>query len=151
MDGLPTDVVDIILRKLAEQDPLSLLQATCACKALLNLASEKIWRHAFLAPLPAEENALGLEESTELDGTVESMGGYKRLALVKGRYRRASKKHSTNLNKRIEKVPRIKVEGATQVLRASPSPPPKIVARYLFVYKLRGKKSFGDRPCVTTD
>lgn len=143
MDALPMDVVIIILRKLAEQDPLSLLQAKCACKTFLNSAPGIHWRDAFLTSYPAGENVLGVEESTELEDELMFawMGGYKRLAAVKNRYRWASKKHSSKLNKTTEKLSKIEVEGAKAFLCARP--PPNIVAGYLFVFKLRGKTLSG--------
>lgn len=139
MNALPEDVVVVILRKLAEQDPISLLQASTACKSLLKVSSI-VWREAFLAPFDVDENALGLEESqSQVEDKVASLGEYKRLAIVKGRYRRASKQHVSNLNKHPEKHP------TTEIVKGygSITPPPEIVARYLFVYKVRGETLAG--------
>lgn len=146
MDVLPTDVTELILRKLAEQDPASLLRAKCACNLFLSVAPTIPWRDYFLASYPAEENALGIGESKVLDGEVASKGGYKQLALVKARYRWASKQHNLILKKYPEKRPTTEVEGAKAFLRAllrAYTSPPKIVARYLFLFKLRGKTLSG--------
>lgn len=145
MDFLPTDVVELILRKLAEQDPRSLLQATCACKSFLEV-SPAVWREAYLAPYPVDENALGLQNSEALDDKLlVSLGGYKRLALVKALYRRASKQHFLNLNKHAEKLPTTEIATGFVCTQA-----PKTVARYLFVYKVRGvtfSGTFSVRAC----
>lgn len=133
MDALPTNIVVAILRRLAEQDPLSLMQAKCVCKSFLNLAPATNWRDVFLAPYPTDENALGLKDSTALDDQVASLGGYKRLALVKARYRRASKQHTLNLNKHADKLPTTELKERKGYVDATS--PPKIMARYLFIYR----------------
>lgn len=137
------DVILFILRKLAEQDPLSLLQATCTCKSFLG-SSPALWKEAFLAPYPTHENALGLEETETPNSWVPYAGQYKRLALVKSRYRRASKLHTSNLNKHAEKLPTTELEnGGIYPTCSLPPNSSKYMARYLFVYKLRGKTLSG--------
>lgn len=137
MDALPTDVIEVILGKLAEQDPVSLSQAKCACKWLLHLAPAIDWRVTFLAPFAAEENVLRFRNCAELlDDQVASMGGHTRPAMVRCRYRLASKLYFSSLNKHTGYRPMTVIEGTMPYMRARL--PSESVTRYLFVYKLRG-------------
>lgn len=102
MERLPSDLVACILLKLAVQDPLSLLRATCACKSWLRLVEENIdiWKAAFLVPATltceqGEETGGALNEYKNiagLDAEVASLGGYAQLALVRSRHVRKLKK-----------------------------------------------------------
>lgn len=76
MEGLPDDVILIILRKLALQDPSSLLQATKACKSFSQTAEENVglWKEAF------SNIVLGDHSKDErIEAHLISVGGYKRL------------------------------------------------------------------------
>ncbi|GAQ84613.1 hypothetical protein KFL_001970140 [Klebsormidium nitens] len=88
MEDLPSDLLLIVLRKLAAQDPISLLRATCACKLILRVTEENpiVWKEAFLGSAPTEQNTGGLDAyvtCAELDERVDRLGGYKQLALIK--------------------------------------------------------------------
>lgn len=88
MDTLPGDVVFVILRKLATDDPLSLLRATCVLAPFHRVAAEnrEIWKEAFLGS--HQELLLKTDvqiwpcwraDLADLDAEVETVGGYKNL------------------------------------------------------------------------
>lgn len=95
MEHLPDDLVQCILRRLAVQDPLSLLAASCVCTSLHQALKDDyaLWKEAFLAPVGSLEQhfdtLLDATSSAELDTEVTSLGGYKRLALLSARHTRA--------------------------------------------------------------
>lgn len=94
MEDLPGDVLLVLLRKLAAQDPVSLLRATCASK-LFHRATEEnpvLWKEAFLGLAPAQEKASfdAYVTCAELDEEVDRLGGYKQLALIKAGRQRLS-------------------------------------------------------------
>lgn len=95
MEHLPRDAIQCVLRKLANQDPFSLLQATWTCRLFEKTAEQApvIWREAFLAPEPestGNSSACGISNGVArfdgLDAEIASLGGYKQLALMKIRY-----------------------------------------------------------------
>jgi hypothetical protein len=80
---LPEDVVFIILRKLASQDPLALLEAACVCKSFYAVTTQHpgLWKVAFYgAVLPLNEKP----RDKALEEEVESFGEFKKL--VKARW-----------------------------------------------------------------
>ncbi|GAQ84614.1 hypothetical protein KFL_001970145 [Klebsormidium nitens] len=88
MENLPNDVLLIVVRKLAAQDPVSLLRATCSCKHLLRVTegNRVVWKEAFLGSAPTEQNTEVRDAyvtCAELDVEVDSLGGYKQLALIR--------------------------------------------------------------------
>lgn len=93
MDRLPDDLVQCIFRKLAVQDPFSLLQASCVCTSLHQPVEKdhSLWNEAFLAPVVGSsdqqsETLLSATDSADLDREVVSLGGYKQLALLRARH-----------------------------------------------------------------
>lgn len=92
MESLPSDVLLVILRKIAAQDPVSLLRATCTSKLLHRAIEDNpfIWKEAFLGSAPAQSKDAYVT-CAELDKEVDRVGGYKQLALIKaGRQRLAT-------------------------------------------------------------
>lgn len=77
MEGIPEDVVTVLLHKLANQDPLSLVRATCALASFYRAAkgTPSIWKEAFygVAGKQLQENC------SRLDAEVEVLGGFKTL------------------------------------------------------------------------
>ncbi|GAQ84611.1 hypothetical protein KFL_001970120 [Klebsormidium nitens] len=70
--GLPSDAVLAILKKLAVQDPLSLLRATFACKCILEMAEKNpaVWREEFLALYRREMGAIRSDDVAKLDAGI---------------------------------------------------------------------------------
>lgn len=96
MDRLPGDLVQHILRKLAVQDPQSLLEASRVSTSLHEAVENHtaLWKQAFLAAAGSTEESLvhlNAIASAALDTEVGSLGGYKRLALLKLRDAHTSK------------------------------------------------------------
>lgn len=90
MEDLPSDVAQTILRKVAVQDPSSLLTLTCACANFYREAkpTPEIWKEAWYAPLyqpQAEQSvsALETELSAKLDTEILALGGYKKLVIAR--------------------------------------------------------------------
>lgn len=86
MDALSGDVVLVILRKLAAEDPLSLLRATCVLAPFHRVAAEnrEIWKVAFMGShheLVMKKDVqiwpCWQAELADLDAEVETVGGYK--------------------------------------------------------------------------
>ncbi|GAQ82437.1 hypothetical protein KFL_001110140 [Klebsormidium nitens] len=71
MDTLPSDVLLAIVHKLAAQDPLALLTATCACKAILRVTedNEGVWRDIFYG------SEMGLISETDRQSIAGEKGG----------------------------------------------------------------------------
>lgn len=93
MDTLPSDVLLVIVHKLATQDPLALLTATCACKAFFCVIKDNpgVWKdlfHGSKVGQRTETNGRTEEgkQSSGLDAEIESLGGYK--LLVAAQYAR---------------------------------------------------------------
>lgn len=92
MEHLPSEVLVMILDKLASQDTPSSLRATWACKYLYSVGKEAshVWKRAFLPPLRTafdnipklpSEDLCSVHEN--LDAEVEALGGYKLLLAAK--------------------------------------------------------------------
>lgn len=139
MERLPTDLVQCILRKLAMQDPLSLLQASSVYTSL-HQAVEKdtaLWKEAFLASAGSFEQSFNVllsdPASAALDTEVASLGGYKRLALVKVR-------HMQNTQLEMSSSPGVEqTPSANHKAGESVSENVRYVARYLHLCRLRGR------------
>ncbi|GAQ82438.1 hypothetical protein KFL_001110145 [Klebsormidium nitens] len=61
MDTLSSDVLLAIVHKLAAQDPLALLTATCACKDFLSVTEDNswVWKKIFYSSRPPSQPARG--------------------------------------------------------------------------------------------
>lgn len=82
LETLPTEVLLVILNKLAAQDLPSLLRAACVSKALFQVtgANSDIWKDIFHGPGVDESgNQVFREQSAKLDAEVRALGGYKQL------------------------------------------------------------------------
>lgn len=78
MESLPSDVLSVVLHKLAVQDPRSLLQATCACKTFHREADNTrgIWKEAFYGG----DSRFGDHCKDEnVEAEILTLGGYKQL------------------------------------------------------------------------
>lgn len=106
MDCLPSDVVLLILRKLAVQDPLSLLRATCALAPFHRGAAvdPEVWKRAFYGPemgqsILSQVQRYFPEEVSKLDAEVNARGGpFRRLLIARLRPKHngeASKQNQT--------------------------------------------------------
>lgn len=94
---LPEDTIFIILRKLASQDPLALLEAACACKAFHAVTARNpgLWKVAFYgAVLPVNEKP----RDKALEAEVESFGGFKKLVKARWGKRTSGGRHSGSLS-----------------------------------------------------
>lgn len=106
MEYLPTDVLLIILQKLAAQDPLSLLRTTCATARFYRVAGDNpgVWKEAFYGPIPAawlEELApqnCCPRKCAKLDAEVEALGGFRSLLTA----RLFSAKKPTKIDEKVE-------------------------------------------------
>lgn len=149
MERFPSELVTLVFRKLAVQDPLSLLRATCACKSWLHLVNnnEGIWKASFLAPVPggtlaSEQNAITSEHHksmAELDSEVASLGGYAQLALVRFRHRKPKEPgwfefEQTRFESR-RRVGDCFSRARSWVFGEYED----VVARYLYIYRLKGR------------
>lgn len=90
MEDLPSDVVQLVIHKLATQDPASLLSMTCACASFHREAeaNPSVWREAFFAPFPQAERgaskSLGGKWSADLEAEVQALaGGYRQLVIAR--------------------------------------------------------------------
>lgn len=90
---LPGDLILIVLRKLALQDPLSFVRATCACKTFQKEAEDdsNSWFKALFKPEDIGEGVSKLdrrfqERNPGFEAAIEQLGGYKQL--VKARWGR---------------------------------------------------------------
>lgn len=83
MEGLPGDVIAVLLYKLAAQDPLSLVRATCALASFYHAAGEtpSIWKAAFYGAAGEQVP----EDIPSLEAEAEVLRGYE--TLVKTRLR----------------------------------------------------------------
>ncbi|GAQ82439.1 hypothetical protein KFL_001110150 [Klebsormidium nitens] len=89
METLPSDVLLVIVHKLAAQDPLALLTSACAIKAFLRVTEDTpgVWKEVFYGSRLGQERAQNdklLDGNPELNAEVESLGGFK--VLVAARY-----------------------------------------------------------------
>lgn len=83
MERIPGDVILMILRKLAVQDPLSLLKATCVCRLLYHQAEKNsyLWKEAFLGGKARLEEHAG--EDDRMEAEIMALGGYKHLVIAR--------------------------------------------------------------------
>lgn len=88
MDTLPSELLLAIVHKLAAQDPLALLTATCACKGISRVTEEnsRVWKDIFYGSDSDQETEADgqipdgmLKWSSNLDAKIESLGGFKQL------------------------------------------------------------------------
>lgn len=84
MDRLPSDVILLIVHRLAVQDPLSLVPATCALAPFHRVLEEipSMWREAFYGSA-ANQEPEGMSTFTALDAEVDSLGGYRSLLVAR--------------------------------------------------------------------
>lgn len=92
MEDLPSELLQIIVQKLALQTPTSLLRATCACKRFQEEVESNpgIWRKGFLGNEQDVEGLVALEKRSCKDGSgkleakiLELTGGYKSLVIAR--------------------------------------------------------------------
>lgn len=99
MESLPGDLLLVVIRKLAAQDPLSLLKATYALASVYRAAAEKpdIRVEAIYGPPFAHASSDSqmqdcVEEREELEAEIDKLGGFKRFVFaqfVSERFRRS--------------------------------------------------------------
>lgn len=90
----PSEILLIVLNKLALQDPLSFLDVIRTCKAFHIAAAHdlSLWKTAFYAPSAAGEGVIQFpygnacrDEIASLEAEVARLGGYKRLLVARWR------------------------------------------------------------------
>lgn len=91
-------VLLIILRKLALQDPASLLEAPCACKFFHSVFENnpEIWKIAFFGSVISQ--ATEKSDQEEMTSEIDSIGGYKQL--VRARWSKSPRRFILEQNKR---------------------------------------------------
>lgn len=142
MEPLLDDLVHKILLKLAVQDSVSLLSATCSCKSLHGIveANPSIWREAFLASATGEQSQslLGDNSESALDAEVSLLGGYKRLALAKARLGPLTKPERFPFDQKYGDYNTVEKSGELRPSLVENSHNVN-VARYLAIFKLQDK------------
>ena len=141
MERLLDELLHMIFVKLAVQDLLSLLSATCACKSFYRTVQESpsIWKEAFLASATGEQTQSLLAEETEsaLDAEICLLGGYKRLALMRARLGRVAKPGRFPFDQ--EDLAKNRLSEKFGGIRQSFIGGTHDVSRYLIFFKLRNK------------
>ncbi|GAQ92358.1 hypothetical protein KFL_009920020 [Klebsormidium nitens] len=82
METLPSDVVSVVLHKLAVQDPRSLVRATCACKTFHREVEQNrgVWKDAFFG----RDSSFGDHCKDEnIEAEILALGGYEQLVKVR--------------------------------------------------------------------
>lgn len=136
MEHLPSDVFLIILHKLAVQDPLSLVRATCSCGLFQKEAedSEDIWLEAFFRTFEQRGGRLTKlehrckERSPEFESEVRKLGGYKNLVQARLRKLKCSAFEQTR-----EHAQRLPVKADSSGIKLSEQ---SNLTKYLIILKI---------------
>lgn len=105
MERLLSDLILVVLRKLAVLDALALLQSTCALAPLYRVAAENpsVWKDAFCHGFSTnlrgclQSDQYPSEVFAKMDEEVEALGGYRLLLIARFQYE-ARKRNSSKQN-----------------------------------------------------
>lgn len=84
MEHLPSDVLWVILRKVAVQQPLSLLRTVEVCKSFQQTAKDRprLWKEALLGRELTDEDCC---RDSQFDAAIRYLGGYEHMVRIEQR------------------------------------------------------------------